>query len=121
VNPVSTIRFVADEDFDNRIVRGLLRRYPNLDIVRIQDTHLSGKSDEEILAWAFQKRRILLTHDVSTMTKYAFERIRADNHISGIVEIPQSLALGRAIEDILIIRSCSSTEEFIDQILYLPL
>jgi hypothetical protein len=31
------LRFAADENFNNHIVRGLLRRNPDLDIVRVQD------------------------------------------------------------------------------------
>ncbi len=33
----------ADENFNNDIVRGLLRREPKLDIVRIQDVGLSDE------------------------------------------------------------------------------
>ena len=36
------LRFLADEDFDNDIVRGMLRRLPTMDIVRAQDVGLSG-------------------------------------------------------------------------------
>ena len=36
------LRLAADENFNNRIVRGLLHRKPDLDIVRIQDIGLSG-------------------------------------------------------------------------------
>ena len=36
---------VADENFNNDIVRGLLRRKPDLDIVRIQDVGLSGADE----------------------------------------------------------------------------
>jgi len=39
------LRFLADEDFDNDIVRGLLRHLPTLDIVRAQDVGLSGQLD----------------------------------------------------------------------------
>ena len=42
----------ADENFNNRIVRGLLRRQPALDIVRIQDVGLAGADDPTVLAWA---------------------------------------------------------------------
>ena len=35
-------RMAADEHFNNDIVRGVLRRQPDLDIVRIQDAGLSG-------------------------------------------------------------------------------
>ena len=35
----------ADENFNNDIVRGLLRRNPDLNIVRLQDIGLSGADD----------------------------------------------------------------------------
>ena len=115
------IRFVIDEDFDNRILRGLLRYKPDLDIIRIQDTHLAGRTDPEILEWAFQESRILLTHDVSTMTKHAYERMRTGRAMAGIIEVPQSLSIGKAIEDILTIATVSTVKEFENQIQYLPL
>ena len=40
------LRFLVDEDFDNDIVRGMLRRLPTLDIVRVQDVELSGARDQ---------------------------------------------------------------------------
>jgi hypothetical protein len=43
------LRFLVDEDFDNDIVRGLLRRLLTLDIVRAQDTELSGTPDPIVL------------------------------------------------------------------------
>ena len=43
------LRFVADENFNNNIVRGLLRRQPELDIIRIQDEGLSGADDPTVL------------------------------------------------------------------------
>ena len=41
-----------DENFNNDIVRGLLRRRPELDLVRIQDAGLSGADDPVVLEWA---------------------------------------------------------------------
>lgn len=79
------IKFLADEDFNNRILRGLLRRQSDLDIIRVQDTHLFGAPDAAILEWGFQNHRILLTHDVSTITRFAFERIRSGEHIAGVI------------------------------------
>lgn len=58
------LKFLADENFDNTIVRGLFRRNPTRDIVRVQDVGLIGKDDPTILKWAAQEGRILLTHDV---------------------------------------------------------
>ena len=71
------LRLAADENFNSDIVRGLLRRKPNLDIVRIQDVGLSGADDPTVLEWSAEEGRVLLTHDVSTITHYAYERVRA--------------------------------------------
>jgi hypothetical protein len=46
------IFLAADENFNNDIVRGLLRRKPDLDTVRIQDEGLSGADDQAVLEWA---------------------------------------------------------------------
>ena len=81
------LRLAADENFNNNIVRGLLRRNPALDIVRIQDVGLSGAEDPQVLDWAAQEGRILLTHDVTTMTQYAYERIQAGLPMLGIFEV----------------------------------
>jgi hypothetical protein len=67
------LRLATDEDCNNRIVRGLLRRQPELDILRVQDAGLAGKDDEEVLAWAAREGRILITHDVTTMKQTAYE------------------------------------------------
>jgi predicted nuclease of predicted toxin-antitoxin system len=57
------MKFLADENFDNSIVRGLMRRQPDIDIIRVQDVGLSGEDDPIVLEWAAQEGRILLTHD----------------------------------------------------------
>jgi predicted nuclease of predicted toxin-antitoxin system len=67
------LKFPADENFDNTIVRGLFRRNLKLDIVRVQDVGLSGKDDPSVLEWAAQEGRILLIHDVATITRYAYD------------------------------------------------
>jgi predicted nuclease of predicted toxin-antitoxin system len=49
------MKFLADENFDNTIVRGLMRRKPDIDIVRVQDVGLSGEDDPIVLEWAAQE------------------------------------------------------------------
>jgi hypothetical protein len=49
---------------------------PDMDIERVQDVGLSGREDPAILAWAAQETRILLTHDVRTITRFAYDRVR---------------------------------------------
>ena len=115
------LRLAADENFNNDIVRGLLRRSPNLDIVRIQDVGLSGRDDPEVLEWAAQEGRILLTHDVTTITHYAYERVRRGQSMPGVFEVSRSLPNGQVIEDLLLIIDCSLEGDWQNQIRYLPL
>lgn len=111
----------ADENFNNNIVRGLLRRDPDLDIVRVQDVGLPRADDPAILEWAAQEGRVLLTHDVSTITRHAYERVQAGKPMPGVFEVSRSLAIGSAIEDILLLAECSLEGEWEGQVRYLPL
>jgi len=43
------LRFLADENFNNQIVRGILQRNPNVDIVRLQDMGLIEADDPTVL------------------------------------------------------------------------
>lgn len=115
------LRFAADENFNNAIVRGVIRRNRGLDLVTVQDSGLSGASDQEVLAWAADEDRVLLTHDVTTMTEFAYERIENDLPMPGIVEVSQGLAIGAVIDDILLLAECSLENEWSGRVLYLPL
>ncbi len=115
------LRLAFDENFNNDIVRGLLRRKPDLDVVRIQDIGLSGADDSRVLEWAARENRVLLTHDVTTITRYAYERVQAGQQMPGVFEVTRAVSIGRAIEDILLLVECSFDGEWEGQIRYLPL
>jgi hypothetical protein len=115
------VRLAADENFNRDIVRGLYRRKPDLDLVRVQDVGLSGAADATVLAWASAEGRIVVTHDVSTMTRFANERIAAGLLMPGLIEVHRFVPIGRAIEDLLLIIECSAERELEGRILYLPL
>ncbi len=115
------LRLAADENFNGDIVRGLLRRHPDLDIVRVQDVGLGGAKDDALLDWTAKQGRVLLTHDVNTITRYVYERVEAGKPMPGVLEVNPELAIGQAIEDILLFAECSLEGEWEGQILYLPL
>jgi hypothetical protein len=115
------LRLATDEDFNNRILRGLLRRRPELDVVRVQDAGLTGKGDAEVLEWATMEARVLLTHDVTTMKRHVDERLAAGLPMPGVFVVGQEVPIGRAIEDILLITECSLEGEWEGQIRFLPL
>lgn len=115
------LALAADENFNNDIVRALLRRNPRLDIVRLQDAGLAGADDRAVLEWAAREERVLLTHDVSTITRYAYERVQAGLPMPGVFEVSRDVPLGRAIEDLLLLAEYSLPSEWEGQIRYLPL
>jgi predicted nuclease of predicted toxin-antitoxin system len=115
------IPFAADENFDGTIVRGVLRRDPMVDIARVQDVGLAGADDPRVLEWAAGEGRVLLTHDVATVTHFAYARVREGKPMPGVVEVGATVAVGRAIEDILLMAECGIENELEGQVVYLPL
>jgi hypothetical protein len=89
--------------------------------VRVQDTQLAGAEDAEVLSWAAEERRVLLTHDVSTMAGFAFERVERGEPMPGLVEVPVDLALGVAIADIVLVVTAGRADEWDGRVLFLPL
>jgi hypothetical protein len=114
-------RFLADENFNNQIVRGVIRQNPDIDLVRVQDVDLSGADDPTVLAWAAQEGRIVLTHDVATMTTFAYQRIQAELSMPGLFEVSRRVPIGLAIEEIILIAECSIEGEWEGQVRFLPL
>lgn len=115
------LRYAADENFNNDILRGLRRRDDGLDVVRVQDTELSSVLDPIILDWAARENRVVLSHDVSTMVGFAYDRVKAGQPMPGLIEVSRRVPLGDVIEDLVLLARCSQEGEWDGQVLYLPL
>jgi hypothetical protein len=115
------MKLLADEDFNGRIVRGLLRRFPALDLVRVQDVGLIEHHDTLVLAWAAQENRLVLTHDFATMIDFAYNRIAENLPMPGVIAVPQDLAIGETIDEILLLIECSDENEWDNQVVFIPL
>lgn len=115
------LRFLADQNFDGDIVRGLLRRLRDLDLVSAYEADLSEAPDPDLLEWAAEQERVVLTHDRRTMPDHANERIRAGLRMSGVVVVPKRLPLAEVINDLELIAACSLEREWEDKVQFLPL
>ena len=115
------LRLAADENFNNNIVRGVLRRRHDADFVRVQDVGLSGADDPTVLEWAAAEGCVVVSHDVSTLRKHAYERLAAGLKMAGVFEVPSTVSIGRAIDDLVLIIECSLEGEWEGQVRYLPL
>lgn len=114
------MRFLADENFNRKVLNGLQAVLPAAEIVRIQDTDLFGAADPVILEWAAKKNLILLTHDVKTMTKYAYERIEAGLPMPGIIEVSTAISIGKAIEELSLLLGAGKAADFENYVWYVP-
>lgn len=115
------LRLLADENFNGDVVRGLLLRQSELDIIRVQDVGLAGTDDRDILAWAAENRRIVLTHDRATMPDYAYRRVIAGQAMAGVFILNDRLPVSQAIEEILLMVACSEQAEWTDRVVHVPL
>jgi hypothetical protein len=115
------LRWLADENFNNDILRALFRASRDLDIVRAQDVGLTGTGDETLLAWAAGQKRVLLTHDVSTITAHAYRRVMKGEPMPGVFEVSRRIPIRAAVEDIILLSECSNSDEWEGQVRYLPL
>lgn len=77
-------------------------------------------SDPEVLAVAARDGRVLPTHDQRTMPRYFGEFIATETS-SGVLIVPQRLAIAVAVADIILIGSSMDAEEWVNTIRFLPL
>lgn len=115
------LRFLADEDFDEDIIRGILRHTPEVDILTVQEAGMRSAPDAEVLQAAASMGRILLTHDARTTMPTAILRVAAGDATPGVFIIRQRTPKRRAIEEVLIVAECSYEGEWEGQVRYLPL
>lgn len=115
------VRFLADENVDADVVLGLKRRVDDLDIVRVQDVGLRTQDDPTILQWAADEGRVLVSHDLSTIPDFAYERVAAGTTMPGVLVAAKTLPLAVVIDELALIAAASEAEDWVDRVIYLPL
>ncbi len=114
------VRFLADADFNSRVIKGLRRREPLVDFQSAKEAGLAGKSDIEVLEIASSLQRVLATHDRKTMPA-AFGAFAAKRQSAGVLIVPQSLPVVVAIEELLLVWAASDAADWINMIFPIPL
>jgi hypothetical protein len=117
-------RFLTDEDFNLSVVTGLRRVRPQMDLLTLRNAGMLRAPDPVLLAYAKERERILLSHDVQTLPNHfaAFlMSLPAGEHSPGLILVPQETPIGAAIQWILEIWEASRHEEWRDLPTHLPL
>lgn len=115
------LRLLTDEDVHGDIVKGLRRRQPALDIVRAQDVGLGRTPDPVILEWAAQHGRVVVSVDKKTLAVDAWDRVARGLSMPGVAILRTILTIGQAISELEVIAIAGISDDFRDQVVYLPL
>jgi hypothetical protein len=116
------LRLASDADVNGEIIRGWLRRLPEIDLVRVQDALPEGTPDGEVLTWAAGENRILVSNDRDTMVGRAYQQAAAGKSVPGVIATTNEQAIGAAIDNILLIAECMLVDEIRGKVvIFLPL
>ena len=115
------LRLASDADVHGDIIRGLRRRLPGIDLVRVQEALPTGTLDPDILAWAAAENRVLITNDRNTMVGLEYRRVAAGEPSPGVIATTNEQSIGWAIDDILLIAEFMPPEEIrVQVVVFLP-
>lgn len=113
------MKFLLDENFNGPIAEALVKAYPHLDMIRVQDSR-EGLPDNKVLEWAASEDRVVVTHDVRTMPAYAYDRVRKGLPMPGVIEVNQFAPIGVIVEQFGFIAEASTPDELRDRVTYIP-
>lgn len=110
------IRFQADNDFNGRVIRAVLRLNPAIDFQLAHEIGLHlGTPDEEVLRLAAQDNRILVSSDLRTMP-YHFADFITQQESPGVILVSRKLSIGEVADALHLIWEASKAEEYVNRI-----
>lgn len=115
-----SICFQADADLNFDIVKAVRKQEPAIDLASASDAGLQGVGDPDILERAALENRVLVSHDRRTMPEHFRLRLAAGKSSPGVLVVAQGVAIGDAVDAIILIWSASQDEEWRNQIHHLP-
>jgi predicted nuclease of predicted toxin-antitoxin system len=100
----TSIRYFCDEQISSAVTVGLKKR--GIDVLTVTEAKLRGTRDEELLTFAADKKRIIVTQDKDFLRIAA---LKSDH--SGIVYAPQSRVIGEMVRMLDLLAQVSDLEE----------
>ena len=61
------LKLISDQNFSGPVLRGIFRRVPDVDILRVLDAGLDRASDPDVLAWAGADAKCLMGNVLNRM------------------------------------------------------
>lgn len=88
-------------------------------MVSIREADLARAEDADVLAWAAKLDLVVVTHDASTMTAAAYERLKQGAPMPGLVVVPQRLGVGVAVRRLVNLMEQSMDDDLAGRVIYL--
>ena len=104
------MRFLADEHIPRALLEQLALHLPGTDIVHASDVGLAHTPDPDILRWAADNDRIVVSRDKKSMSKFAYQRITDGLPMPGLIILHQRISIGPAIRGIIELAADRRTE-----------
>lgn len=120
------LSFVLDEHYRGPLWRAIqshnLRSSETLDVVRVGDLPELpvGSLDPEILLWAEQAGRILVTEDKSTMAGHLADHLQAGHHSPGVFTPRPRTTLVQVVAFLATAAYGSSASEWEGRVTFIP-
>jgi len=117
------IRYLLDENVDPVYRSELLTREPELIVWRVGTLGAPPHAtpDPEILYWCELNGFLLVTNNRRSMPRHLQDHLVKGRHVPGIIELNPNMSIGETIDELLLIWAASEENEFLDQIIYLPI
>ncbi len=103
------------------MLRGVWRRIPDASFTRVQDTEIAGADDPQVLEYAAEQVCILLTHDSNTMSRYFYERVKAELPVPGVFLVHRQTPVGQVVDALELLMLASDESEWAGKLTYVPL
>jgi hypothetical protein len=119
------MKFLVDEDLTRRIQVAVWHRNAAIDIVRVGDAGAPPyeSSDRDVLLFAEQTGRMVITEDKHTMRGpqgHIAQHLAQGNHTWGVAFVRPYTSLAAIADAIVLLAEASTAEEWRDQELWIP-
>jgi hypothetical protein len=120
---MSAVRYLLDEHIDPALRVQLVRHEPEMIVWIIGDpgAPVRGTPDPDILLWCEANGFLLVTENRASMPVHLKAHLEAGGHVPGILTLKPGTAMGDIIEELRLIWAASTSQEFRDLIVYLPI
>src|SRR5262249_44271906 len=119
---MSLMKFLCDEHVPKGLQNAVTKLDSTINILLVGQAGGPAKTttDPELLVWAESNHQALLTCDKSTLPGHLDAHVAAGKHTWGVFELRDGFSLGRLAQEILLLWSASSAEEWQVCYIFIP-